>query len=110
MPAGPATAPAPAIGADAQWSIDHPGSITNATTDVFFTLILTGQDALVRPAPAALFQHSAGEWERGLHLTSQGAFAAMQASEKGRLACVASVAADWPTEMRFRSCLYSWSI
>ena len=45
-------APAPAIQADAQWSLVHPpppGS--NNITDVFFTLILTGQDAVVSLAP-----------------------------------------------------------
>ncbi|CAK0785070.1 hypothetical protein CVIRNUC_008276 [Coccomyxa viridis] len=44
--AGPATAPAPAIVADASWSLNHPGPATNATTNVFFTLVLTGQDAV----------------------------------------------------------------
>ena len=45
--AGPATAPAPAIVADANWSLNHPGPATNATSNVFFTLVLTGQDAVV---------------------------------------------------------------
>ena len=50
--AGPATAPAPAIVADASWSLNHPGPATNATTNIFFTLVLTGQDAVVRfPCP-----------------------------------------------------------
>jgi len=77
MAAGPATAPAPAIGADAQWSIDHPGSSTNGTTDVFFTLIITGQDALVRLPHPHSSTTVAEEWERGLRLTSQSAFTAM---------------------------------
>ena len=44
---GPAVAPAPSIVADANWSLSHPGPATNATTTVFFTLVLTGQDAVV---------------------------------------------------------------
>ena len=44
---GPATAPAPSIVADANYSLKHPGPATNATTNVFFSLVLTGQDAVV---------------------------------------------------------------
>ena len=44
-------APAPAIQADAQWAIVHPAPPGSNITDVFFTLILTGQDAVVSLAP-----------------------------------------------------------
>ncbi len=49
--ASPSVAPAPAIQADARYSIEHPASPSTSVTDVFFTLILTGQDAVVSLAP-----------------------------------------------------------
>lgn len=56
--ANSANAPAPAIAADAQWSMQHPGPATNVTTDVFFTLVVTGPDAVV-----SIFLNSTG-WQR----------------------------------------------
>jgi hypothetical protein len=44
--ASPGQAPSPSIGAAAQWELAHPAP-ANSIVNVFFTLVLTGPDAVV---------------------------------------------------------------